>query len=62
MPLGSEYCRSFQVEKPLLLLDFVQHLHAVLHQELPEPVLIWYDSVTVDGHLNWQNALNLKNK
>lgn len=52
----------FQIEKPDVLLNFVRHLHTILHQELKDPVLIWYDSVTVEGNLNWQNALNNKNK
>ncbi|XP_052759284.1 uncharacterized protein LOC113514033 isoform X2 [Galleria mellonella] len=51
-----------KVTKPAMLLKFVRYLHKMLHQELPAPVLIWYDSVTIDGHLNWQNGLNHKNK
>ncbi|CAH2038170.1 unnamed protein product, partial [Iphiclides podalirius] len=51
-----------KTSKPNQLIEFVRLLHSVLHQELVEPVLIWYDSVTVDGHLNWQNCLNAKNR
>ncbi|XP_059046620.1 uncharacterized protein LOC131842119 [Achroia grisella] len=51
-----------KVTKPAALLEFVRCLHKMLHQELPEPVLIWYDSVTTDGQLIWQNGLNHKNK
>ncbi|KAM3956952.1 cytosolic endo-beta-N-acetylglucosaminidase [Aphomia sociella] len=51
-----------KVSKPDKLLEFVRYLHKILHQELASAVLIWYDSVTVDGHLNWQNGLNTKNK
>ncbi|XP_046959336.1 uncharacterized protein LOC124529595 isoform X2 [Vanessa cardui] len=51
-----------KISKPDVLLQFVSYLHDILHQELENPVLIWYDSVTVDGHLNWQNGLNEKNR
>ncbi|CAH0398116.1 unnamed protein product [Chilo suppressalis] len=51
-----------KVSKPTALLEFVKHLHKTLHEELKHPVLIWYDSVTVEGTLNWQNALNQRNK
>nr|XP_034830767.1 uncharacterized protein LOC117987812 [Maniola hyperantus] len=51
-----------KIAKPQELLQFVRTLHDTLHQELQDPVLIWYDSVTVEGHLNWQNGLNEKNK
>ncbi|XP_026486642.2 uncharacterized protein LOC113393797 [Vanessa tameamea] len=51
-----------KISKPAVLLQFVRYLHDILHQELENPVLIWYDSVTVDGHLNWQNGLNEKNR
>ncbi|XP_050671158.1 cytosolic endo-beta-N-acetylglucosaminidase [Leptidea sinapis] len=51
-----------KISKPEVLLQFVGYLHRTLHQELDEPVLIWYDSVTVEGNLNWQNGLNQKNK
>lgn len=52
----------FQISKPETLLNFVKHLHQILHQEIPHAELIWYDSVTVQGTLNWQNGLNEKNK
>ncbi|CAH2106840.1 unnamed protein product [Euphydryas editha] len=51
-----------KIAKPNELLKFVRYLHTILHEELENPVLIWYDSVTVEGHLNWQNGLNGKNK
>ncbi|XP_072931830.1 uncharacterized protein [Epargyreus clarus] len=51
-----------KIAKPETLLEFVRDLHTSLHQELEDPVLIWYDSVTIEGHLTWQNELNEKNK
>ncbi|XP_004922019.1 uncharacterized protein LOC101738110 [Bombyx mori] len=51
-----------QIAKPEMLLDFVRYFHRILHQELDDPVLIWYDSVTIQGTLIWQNGLNHKNR
>ncbi|XP_068632077.1 uncharacterized protein ENGase [Battus philenor] len=51
-----------KIMKPKQLVEFVKMLHTSLHKELVEPVLLWYDSVTIDGHLNWQNCLNAKNR
>ncbi|CAH0578949.1 unnamed protein product [Chrysodeixis includens] len=51
-----------KIAKPDVLLDFVRHFHRLLHQELPHAVLVWYDSVTIQGNLNWQNGLNERNK
>ncbi|XP_060802952.1 uncharacterized protein LOC106133133 [Amyelois transitella] len=51
-----------KVSKPLVLVEFVRFLHQRLHEELPEPELVWYDSVTIKGNLNWQNGLNENNK
>lgn len=50
-----------QVSQPDTLLQFVKYLHRMLHAELPHATLLWYDSVTVSGTLNWQNKLNEKN-
>ncbi|KAI3470921.1 hypothetical protein Pfo_027584 [Paulownia fortunei] len=44
------------------LEEFVSHLSQTMHSSLPGSMVIWYDSVTVDGDLNWQNQLNDKNK
>ncbi|XP_075973247.1 cytosolic endo-beta-N-acetylglucosaminidase [Anticarsia gemmatalis] len=51
-----------KILKPDELLQFVEYLHKTMHAEMTDPVLIWYDSVTVNGSLNWQNGLNEKNK
>ncbi|KAF8106576.1 hypothetical protein N665_0137s0028 [Sinapis alba] len=42
--------------------EFVSHLTKVLHLSTPEALVIWYDSVTVCGDLEWQDQLNEKNK
>lgn len=44
------------------LLYFIQYLTVRIHEEIQSSEIIWYDSVTVDGHLKWQNTLNDKNK
>nr|XP_009764880.1 PREDICTED: cytosolic endo-beta-N-acetylglucosaminidase isoform X2 [Nicotiana sylvestris] len=44
------------------LEEFVSHLTQSMHSLVPESLVIWYDSVTVDGKLNWQDQLNEKNK
>ena len=33
-----------------------------MHQACPGSKVIWYDSVTVDGELKWQNSLNQLNQ
>ncbi|XP_021295371.1 cytosolic endo-beta-N-acetylglucosaminidase 1 [Herrania umbratica] len=44
------------------LKEFVSHLTQTMHSSLRGSLVIWYDSVTVDGDLSWQNQLNEKNK
>lgn len=53
-----------EVEKQHLdnLLEFVRLLTTYMHQMVPGSTVIWYDSVTKDGKLRWQNCLNDLNK
>ncbi|KAL0341239.1 UNVERIFIED_CONTAM: Cytosolic endo-beta-N-acetylglucosaminidase 1 [Sesamum radiatum] len=44
------------------LEEFISHLTQTMHSSLPGSLVIWYDSVTVDGVLAWQNQLNDLNK
>ncbi|KAJ8432960.1 hypothetical protein Cgig2_032792 [Carnegiea gigantea] len=44
------------------LKEFVSHLTETMHSSKPGSLVIWYDSVTVQGDLNWQNQLNDNNK
>ncbi|XWS65802.1 hypothetical protein CRYUN_Cryun05aG0144700 [Craigia yunnanensis] len=44
------------------LKEFVGHLTQTMHSTLPGSLVIWYDSVTIDGNLSYQNQLNEKNK
>lgn len=45
-----------------ILKEFVSHLAQTMHSSVPGSLVIWYDSVTINGDLDWQNQLNLKNK
>ncbi|CAN0054085.1 unnamed protein product, partial [Choristocarpus tenellus] len=42
------------------LLD--QVLTSCMHKKLPGSVVMWYDSVTSEGDLKWQNCLNSHNQ
>ncbi|RZC91856.1 hypothetical protein C5167_021567 [Papaver somniferum] len=42
--------------------EFVNHLTKTMHSSMPGSLVIWYDSVTIDGDLYWQDQLNEKNK
>ncbi|XP_073122307.1 cytosolic endo-beta-N-acetylglucosaminidase 1 [Henckelia pumila] len=44
------------------LKEFVSHLNQTMHSSVSGSLVIWYDSVTIDGDLSWQNQLNDKNK
>ncbi|KAH1152860.1 hypothetical protein GLYMA_18G024300v4 [Glycine max] len=44
------------------LKEFVEHLSLRMHSSVPGSLVIWYDSVTLDGKLNWQDQLNEHNK
>ncbi|CAL1374794.1 unnamed protein product [Linum trigynum] len=42
--------------------EFVDHLTRTMHSLVPGSLVIWYDSVTIDGDLDWQDKLTEKNK
>ncbi|KAJ3676455.1 hypothetical protein LUZ60_003867 [Juncus effusus] len=42
--------------------EFVKHLTNSMHSAVPGSLIIWYDAITKDGKLVWQNQLNDKNK
>ncbi|XP_002273683.3 cytosolic endo-beta-N-acetylglucosaminidase 1 isoform X5 [Vitis vinifera] len=44
------------------LKEFVSHLTQTMHSSMPGSLVIWYDSVTIDSSLEWQDQLNNKNK
>ncbi|GLT78904.1 hypothetical protein SLA2020_504220 [Shorea laevis] len=44
------------------LKEFVSHLTHTMQSSVPGSLVIWYDSVTIKGHLCYQDQLNDKNK
>ncbi|KAG9141581.1 hypothetical protein Leryth_023959 [Lithospermum erythrorhizon] len=44
------------------LKEFISHLTQMMHSSVPGSLIIWYDSVTTSGKLDWQNQLNSSNK
>ncbi|CAL0320340.1 unnamed protein product [Lupinus luteus] len=44
------------------LKEFVNHLSLTMHSAVPGSLVLWYDSVTIDGKLEWQDQLNQHNK
>ncbi|CAN4098059.1 unnamed protein product [Withania somnifera] len=53
---------SMDVRQIPNLKEFVSHLTQSMHSLVPGSLVIWYDSVTIDGNLSWQDQLNEKNK
>lgn len=43
------------------LKEFVQQLTKRIHEDIPNGVVIWYDSVIESGSLSWQNEVNERN-
>lgn len=50
-----------KLEDTVILKEFVQQLTSQLHAIDPKTLVIWYDSVTENGNLQWQDELNEKN-
>jgi mannosyl-glycoprotein endo-beta-N-acetylglucosaminidase len=53
---------ALTTEEVAILLQWLLLLRSTLESINPLGLLIWYDAVTIDGELVWQNALNAKNK
>ncbi|KAH1211828.1 Cytosolic endo-beta-N-acetylglucosaminidase 1 [Glycine max] len=53
---------SLKPEQISNLKEFVNHLSLTTHSSVPGSLVIWYDSVTINGDLWWQNELNEHNK
>ncbi|RDX88412.1 Cytosolic endo-beta-N-acetylglucosaminidase 1 [Mucuna pruriens] len=53
---------SLKPEQIANLKEFVNHLSLTTHSSVPGSLVIWYDSVTINGDLWWQNELNEYNK
>ncbi|QCE01374.1 cytosolic endo-beta-N-acetylglucosaminidase 1-like [Vigna unguiculata] len=44
------------------LKEFISHLSLTTHSSVPGSLVIWYDSVTIEGDLYYQNELNELNR
>lgn len=49
-------------DKIPMLKHFIHYLTQKTHEEIPEGIILWYDSVISTGGLLWQNELNEKNE
>ncbi|XP_054000563.1 uncharacterized protein LOC128888008 isoform X2 [Hylaeus anthracinus] len=43
------------------LIYFMKYLTECIHTQIRDSEVIWYDSITNNGELNWQNEINDKN-
>lgn len=53
---------AVEITKIPMLKHFVDYLTQLTRKEVPNGKIIWYDSVTQDGKLSWQNELNERNE
>lgn len=57
---------NIETELPLYvipnMLTFLRHLTELLHEQHPSKLCIWYDAVTTEGKLEWQDTLNVLNE
>uniref|UniRef100_A0A0D9WFE0 mannosyl-glycoprotein endo-beta-N-acetylglucosaminidase n=1 Tax=Leersia perrieri TaxID=77586 RepID=A0A0D9WFE0_9ORYZ len=57
---------NFEVKLDIRFIDnlkeFINHLTKTMHAAVPGSLVIWYDAITVNGDLDWQNKLNKYNK
>lgn len=51
-----------EIDNVELLTLFIRQLTDKLHKQRPNSSIIWYDSVTAEGKLKWQNELNELNR
>jgi mannosyl-glycoprotein endo-beta-N-acetylglucosaminidase len=45
-----------------ILIDWLVMTRDRLKSRVSHGMLVWYDAVTIEGHVKWQNALNSMNK
>lgn len=46
----------------MVLNRFISYFQKKLHKEVPDSKIIWYDSLTKEGKVDWQDQLNDQNK
>lgn len=50
-----------KIQNTEVLIEWLAYLRMRLHDEIDGAELMWYDSVTHNGDLEWQSALNEQN-
>lgn len=50
------------ITNPETMIKFVTYLTSEIKNISPDFMILWYDSVTIEGKLKWQNELNNLNK
>ncbi|XP_015783920.1 cytosolic endo-beta-N-acetylglucosaminidase-like isoform X2 [Tetranychus urticae] len=52
-----------EIEESLIpkLIHFIKTLRRLIKQSINQAQVLWYDSVTIEGSLKWQNCLNNRN-
>lgn len=53
---------AVEIESVPMLKHFVDYLTHQTKKKIDHGRVLWYDSVTSDGKLAWQNELNFKNE
>ncbi|BGP23793.1 hypothetical protein JCM10295v2_002694 [Rhodotorula toruloides] len=56
--LGFGPAKEGAKEHARALLEWLVYLRAALKKRIPHAEIVWYDSVTIDGVLAWQNCVN----
>ena len=54
-------CDLKSVSHAEAMRNFVEALTAAMHKKIPRSRVIWYDSLTTQGRLQWQDRLNGNN-
>ncbi|BGO98491.1 hypothetical protein JCM10021v2_002151 [Rhodotorula toruloides] len=60
--LGSGSAKEGAKEHTRVLLDWLVYFQAALKKRIPHAEVVWYDSVTTEGKLAWQNCVNELNR
>ncbi|BGP31143.1 hypothetical protein JCM10296v2_002907 [Rhodotorula toruloides] len=60
--LGSGSAKEGAKEHAQLLLDWLVYFRAALKKRIPHAEVVWYDSVTTEGKLAWQNCVDELNR
>lgn len=53
---------ALEKDEVSMMLEFVSLLTSAMHTAIPHSHVIWYDAVTIEGRLDWQNSLTKLNR